>query len=204
MPRADALVAALSMLEQPNTAKLARASRLPEGMAFLLEIAAGDAHALSHAIQLTGRTDATLRKAAGFFIEQVLLHPGGDSYRILGSNRRTPLGELRRNMALIMRWLHPDVAPSSSGLDRSLFASRITKAWETIKTDERRSTYNSSLAAMQHSVNRGAGAEAPFRQGEIARVIHDRRNGSTKRLTLQRVKPDGFWSRLRLLLGGGQ
>lgn len=127
MPRADALVAALSMLEQPNTAKLARASRLPEGMAFLLEIAAGDAHALSHAIQLTGRTDATLRKAAGFFIEQVLLHPGGDSYRILGSNRRTPLGELRRNMALIMRWLHPDVAPSSSGLDRNSLPAALPK-----------------------------------------------------------------------------
>ena len=148
MPRSDALAAAISMLERPHAAKLARSSRLPEGITFLLEIAAGEAPALGKAAQLTGRTEATLQKAAGFFIEQVLLSPDGDSYRILGSDRGAPLAELRRNMALIMRWLHPDLvsdASSSSLLDRSLFASRITQAWETVKTDERRTAYNTSL-----------------------------------------------------------
>ena len=74
------------MLERPHAAKLAGSSRLPEGVTFLLEIAAGEAYALSKAAELTGRTEATLQKAAGFFIEQVLLHPDGDSYRILGSD----------------------------------------------------------------------------------------------------------------------
>ena len=109
MPRSDALAAAISMLERPHAAKLAWSSRLPEGVTFLLEIAAGEAPALGNAAQLTGRTEATLQKAAGFFIEQVLLSPDGDSYRILGSDRGAPLAELRRNMALIMRWLHPDL-----------------------------------------------------------------------------------------------
>ena len=206
MSRADALVVAISMLGCPHTAKLARASRLPEGVTFLLEIAAGEAHALRHANQLTGRTEATLQKAAGFFIEQVLLHPGGDSYRILGSDRGTPLSELRRNMALIMRWLHPDVVPDASSsnlLDRSRFASRITQAWETIKTDERRAAYNTSLATKQNPMKRAA-AKALTRNTKVTRGIHDRTNGFTKRLVLQRVKSDGFWSRLRLLLGGGQ
>ena len=181
MSRADALVAAISMLERPHTAKLAQASRLPEGVTFLLEIAAGEAHALIHASQLTGRTEATLQGAAGFFIEQVLLLPGGDSYRILGSDKGAPLSELRRNMALIMRWLHPDVVPnaaSSNLLDRSLFASRITQAWETIRTDERRTAYNTTLAAKQSPPKRVVGARALTGNVKTARVFYDKINGS--------------------------
>jgi len=207
MRRADALVAAMSMLERPHATKLARASRLPEGVTFLLEIAAGEAQALRRASQLTGRTDATLQKAAGFFIEQVLLYPGGDSYRILGADGGTSLSELRRNMALIMRWLHPDVtsdAFSSSVLNRSLFASRITQAWETVKTEERRSAYNSSLAAKEPLLKRGTNSKPLTKTLKMAYRVRATTNSSTKRLIVQRVKSEGFWARLRSLLGGGQ
>ena len=206
MPRADALVAAISMLERPHAAKLAQASHLPDGVTFLLEIAVGEAHALSKATELTGRTEATLQRAAGFFIEQILLHPGGNSYRMLGANRGTPLSELRRNMALIMRWLHPDVASDASSnlLDRSFFARRITQAWETIKTDERRAAYNTSLATKEPPPKRGVDTRAFAKTVKIAHRINTRTNSSTKRLVMQRLKSEGFWSRLRLLLGGGQ
>ena len=205
MPRSDALAAAISMLERPHAAKLARSSRLPEGITFLLEIAAGEAPALGKAAQLTGRTEATLQKAAGFFIEQVLLSPDGDSYRILGSDRGAPLAELRRNMALIMRWLHPDLASdaSSSLLDRSLFASRITQAWETVKTDERRTAYNTSLAAKQSPPRLRKNTHALTRTIKIAHRIDARKDNETKQLVMQRVKSKGFWSRLRFLLGRG-
>jgi hypothetical protein len=206
MPRSDALAAAISMLECPHAVKLARSSRLPEGVTFLLEIAAGEAHALSKAVQLTGRTEATLQRAAGFFIEQILLYPGGDSYRILGADGGTPLAELRRNMVLIMRWLHPDLAPdasSSNSLDRSLFASRITQAWETVKTDERRTAYNTSLAIKKSLLKPGKNTRALTKTVKIAPRIDARKNGSTKQLVMQRVKSRGFWSRLRSLLGGG-
>ena len=205
MPRSDALAAAISMLERPHAAKLARSSRLPEGITFLLEIAAGEAPALGKAAQLTGRTEATLQKAAGFFIEQVLLSPDGDSYRILGSDRGAPLAELRRNMALIMRWLHPDLASdaSSSLLDRSLFASRITQAWETVKTDERRTAYNTSLAAKQSPPRFRKNTHPLTRTIKIVPRIDARKNNETKQLVMPRVKSKSFWSRLRFLLGGG-
>lgn len=205
MPRSDALAAAISMLERPHAAKLARSSRLPEGITFLLEIAAGEAPALGKAAQLTGRTEATLQKAAGFFIEQVLLSPDGDSYRILGSDRGAPLAELRRNMALIMRWLHPDLASdaSSSLLDRSLFASRITQAWETVKTDERRTAYNTSLAAKQSPPRFRKNTHALTRTIKIVPRIDARKNNANTQLVMQRVKSKGFWSRLRFLLGRG-
>ena len=207
MSRPDALVAAISMLERPHAVKLAWESRLPEGVTFLLEIAVGDAHALRKASQLTGRTEETLQRAASFFIEQVLLHPGGDSYRILGSDRGTSLRELRRNMALIMRWLHPDVVSDASSpylLDRSLFASRITQAWETIKTNERRTAYNTSLAAKKIAPKPEMNSRALTKNIKQSHRVYARTNSSQKRLVMQRVKSEGFWSRLRLLLGRGQ
>jgi len=207
MSRPDALVAAISMLERPHAVKLAWESRLPEGVTFLLEIAVGDAHALRKASQLTGRTEETLQRAASFFIEQVLLHPGGDSYRILGSDRGTSLRELRRNMALIMRWLHPDVVSDASSphpLDRSLFASRITQAWETIKTNERRTAYNTSLAAKKTAPKPEMNSRALTKNIKQSQWVYARTNSSQKRLVMQRIKSEGFWSRLRLLLGRGQ
>lgn len=149
MARFDALAVAIALHDRPQTAKLARACRLPDGVTFLLEIAAGESDALHSASELTGRTATNLQRVAGFFIEQVLMHPTGDSYRILGSEKEAPLGILRRNMALLMRWLHPDVTSNgtpSAFLNRSVFASRITQAWETIKTEARREAYDNALA----------------------------------------------------------
>ncbi len=175
----------------------------------MLEIAAGETQALERASQLTGRCEVTLKKAAGFFIEQVLLHSGGDAYRILGSDRRTSPIELRRNMALLMRWLHPDVtsgAASSNCLDRSLFASRITQAWETIKTEERRTAYDVSLASREARLEQGPGARVVIRTAKRGRRIYagTKVNASRKQLIIQRVEPEGFWKRLRLLLGRGR
>ena len=209
MRRVDALAVALTMLERPQTAKLAQASRLPEGVTLLLEIAAGEAQAVGAASQLTGRSEVTLQKAAGFFIEQVLLHPGGDAYRVLGSGQGTSLSELRRNMALLMRWLHPDVASdasSSNCLGRSLFASRITQAWETIKTEERRKAYNISLASKESQFEHGTDFRAATRTLKKIRRVNavTRLNTSKNQTFTQRVDSEGFWKRLRLLLGRGR
>jgi hypothetical protein len=46
-------------------------------------------------------------------------------------------------MALLMRWMHPDVAPQGDRSDRSVFAPRIAAAWNNLKTAERRSAYDS-------------------------------------------------------------
>jgi hypothetical protein len=109
-------------------------------------------------------------------------------------------------MALIMRWLHPDLASdalsSSNLLDRSLFARRITQAWETVKTDERRAAYNTSLAA-KSPPRLGKQNRSSARTIKIAPRTDARKSDTTKQLVMQRVKSRGFWSRLRFLLGGG-
>jgi hypothetical protein len=204
----DALFVALAMLERPHTVKVAQGSRLRPGITLLLEIAAGDAQAMARAEALTKRPAETLQKAAGFFIEQVLLHPGCDSYRILGCNRGAASAELRRNMALIMRWLHPDLATGEGAdhqMHRSIFANRITQAWETIKTEERRHSYDASLAAKERTKPRRASAvPAPGHEQTATRAHAAPSQRRKKRLVIKRVEQDSFWSRLRQLLGGGR
>jgi hypothetical protein len=204
MTGADALAVALAMLERPHSVRLAQNARLPVGVTLLLEIAAGDGQAVRRATDLTGRSDGTLRKAAGFFIEQVLLQPGGDSYRVLGCNRGATISELRRNMALIMRWLHPDVAANGSSdntMSRSVFANRITQAWESIKTKEKRSAYDAALAARERE-RKSVPSKAPRSDHKERRVLSGTKNSCSRRLVIKRVRSEGFWSRLRQFLGG--
>src|SRR5215472_6894676 len=107
--RPDAIAAALAMLRDPRLARLAQRGPLPRGMTLLLEVAAGETAALASAHSMTSRSEATLQKAAGFFVEQVLLNRQSDHYRVLGSPRDASAAELRRHMALLLKWLHPDL-----------------------------------------------------------------------------------------------
>src|SRR5262249_32862734 len=134
-----ALRLALDLLHDPWGVRLVRSRPLPDGVLQLLNIAAGDPASEQTAVAATGRPREAVRQAAAFFIEQVLLSPDADCYRVLGSDSSATSSELRRNMALIMRWLHPDVA--SEG-DQAVFAARIAEAWNTLKAPERRAAYD--------------------------------------------------------------
>src|SRR4029079_13128465 len=78
-------------------------------------------------------------EAAGFYIEQILLHPDADHYRVLGVHPGAANTELRRNMALLIRWLHPD---QNNGAERSVFVARVTRAWNELKNEDRRAAYD--------------------------------------------------------------
>jgi hypothetical protein len=149
MDDSAALRAAIDLLHVPSRVRALRSTPLPHGIPFLLEIAAGDADAEAQAVTLTGRDPSVVRRAAAFFIEQILLAPDADSYRVLGASKTADPTDLRRNMALLLRWLHPDKDPQN---DRSLFAARVTRAWNDLKTPERRAAYDAAhFAAAQHA-----------------------------------------------------
>src|SRR5919108_3738078 len=143
---APALKVAIDLMHMPSRVRLVRSAALPDGVHLLLQIAAGDQGAETKAAELTGRPHAVIREAAAFFIEQILLGPDADSYRRLGANPGTTTRELRRNMALLLRWLHPDV--DRQGV-RSLFAGRVTSAWNDLKTPERRAAYDEAGRTLQ-------------------------------------------------------
>ena len=139
MNHATALGAAIGLLHMPSRVRLVRAAPLPVGVLELLRIAAGDEEAIREATEFAGRSRDVIGEAVRFFIEQILLAPDADSYRVLGASPEATSAELRRNMALLLRWLHPDLDPCA---ERSIFATRVTLAWNDLKTLDRRAAYD--------------------------------------------------------------
>ncbi len=136
-----ALEAALGLLRLPSRARLLRSGEVPADLEILLRVVAGDDLALSEAAATCDEPADVVKQAASFYVEQILLHPEADSYRVLGARSDTTTDQLRRNMALLLRWLHPDHEDNRA---RSLFASRVTQAWNDVKTGERRSAYDTT------------------------------------------------------------
>lgn len=213
MAVAEAIIVALELLRQPALVRSARKAPLPDGISLVLEIAAGDTAAIGQAARLTGHPEASIRQAAEFFIEQVLFDIDADSFRLLGlcANRDDPR-QRRRHMALLARWLHPDVATSSnSGIDRTLFASRLTRAWQevqregwapdqehrmhrVVKPEISKETQPNSACAMAQ-LARATGRE-PNQSGS-GKARFRRRH---KRLVVRRLDADGLIARVWRLL----
>jgi hypothetical protein len=145
MVETAALRAALSLLHMPSSIRRVRAEPLPQGVDVLLQILAGDQAVLADASARTERPASLLRDAAKFFVEQILLAPDTGSYRVLGASSDTQSSTLRHNMALLLRWLHPDKMPTD---DRRVLVERVTLAWENLKTPERRAAYDARQRSM--------------------------------------------------------
>jgi hypothetical protein len=139
MSHATALRIAIDLMLVPSRVRIVKGESLPEGVSFLLRIAAGDADATLEAASSTGKSPETLQAASTFFIEQILLASGSDSYRILGARQSASAAELRSNLALLLRWLHADNVQNS---ERSIFVRRLTDAWNDLKTPQRRAAYD--------------------------------------------------------------
>ncbi len=135
----EALKVALDLLRIPSQVRAARRSPLPKGTLLLLRLAANEAEAEREALALSGRSVETNRAAAIFFIEQILLSSDSDSYRIMGLDQTATNAELRRHMALLLRWLHPDL---SNDAHKSFLARRVIRGWDQLKTDERRQRHD--------------------------------------------------------------
>ena len=142
----SALQLAFDLFDFPSQARVVRKAPLPVDLVLLLRLAAGEEDIIRDVVRSSGRTQPVVREAAGFFIEQALLFPEADSYRVLGASSATTNFELRRNMALLLRWLHPDIDQKG---ERSVFAARVTKAWSDLKTPERRRAYDHQLTKWQ-------------------------------------------------------
>jgi hypothetical protein len=152
---------AIDLMHFPSQVRLIRSAPLPDAVT-LLRIVAGDEEATSQAMEAMGRSRETVCEAAAFFIEQILLSPDADSYRVLGARPEATNYELRRNMALLLRWLHPDHDGQGA---RSVFVGRVTRAWNDLKTQERRAAYDQSrrIALAERSLLRKRGGASKNR-----------------------------------------
>jgi hypothetical protein len=146
MAQPVAIEIALALIVQPALIRGVSCMPLPAGMTALLEVAAEHPQqAIRAATPASQQPRHLLGEACGFFIEQVMFAEGADSYRTLGCSGDEPRHQLRRHMALLLRWLHPDrmtMSVDDLRIDRTVFAHRVTHAWEDLKTSERRATYD--------------------------------------------------------------
>ena len=72
---------AVDLVRSPSSVKRLRDAPLPSDVEILLRVAAGDEAALSEAANATACSQKSVREAAIFYIEQILLHPDADYYR---------------------------------------------------------------------------------------------------------------------------
>lgn len=144
MTEVSAVKTALGLLHLPASLRRLQSAPLPPDVETLLRIAAGDEDELSRAAVRTERPPAVIRDAAVFYIEQVLLNSDSDSYRVLGAAPDASAQDLRHNMALLMSWLHPDKDLAG---DRAVLAARVTRAWNNLRSPDRRMAYDATLAA---------------------------------------------------------
>lgn len=184
---------AIDLLHVPSQVRLMRADPLPDDVLMLLRIAAGDGDAQQIAVGMTGRSPETVRRSAMFFIEQILFAPGTDSYRVLGADPQASARDLRRNVALLLRWLHPD---RDGGDTPSIFAGRVTEAWNNLKTPERRAAYD-----VQRRTLRGKGSSSVrSRKKRLAAALARRRSHQMAEGLIYRAERKGFLRRTLSLL----
>lgn len=200
MREATALEVAVGLLHLPSRVRTLRAGDLPADLEILLRIVAGDGDALAESLRSVGAPEQTLTAAASFYIEQVLLHPDADSYRVLGVNPDATTDHLRRNMALLLRWLHPDRDADGA---RAVFVGRVTDAWNNLKTVERRAAYDAARGGVD-----GAGLPAPpMRSGAVVpargsmHVMGSRERRFGAGASRRRPPPRSVWHFLRHLIG---
>jgi len=197
-----ALKIAIELMHVPSQVRLVRSEPLPDGVLILLRIAAGDAEAERIGALAVDRSTEVLRQAATFFVEQILFAPNADSYRVLGAAPQATAAELRRNVGLLLRWLHPDLDPQGA---RSIFARRVTGAWNDLKTPDRRAAYDQtqrrgrdsggSSARGEHASSGRRSKSRPFAGGGA----HGAGGGREGRRVSTRNK-SGFWRRALSLL----
>src|SRR5262245_38289472 len=169
----EALRLAIDLLHVPSSVRRVRLDPLPQGVALLLRIAAGDGIAVQEAVRTTDRSAEVIREAATFFIEQILLTAEADSYRVLGATPNATPSELRYNMALLLKWLRPDNAPEAQ---QSVFVKRVTLAWDDLKTPERRAAYDQAKATTKRRRSDHRRQKALRR---APRMVISRRNTAT-------------------------
>jgi DnaJ-class molecular chaperone len=132
-----------------------------------------------------------IRDAATFFIEQILVTADSDSYRVLGASPSATPRELRHNMASLIKWLHPDSARDGP---QSVFVNRVTRAWDDLKTPERRAAYDrAKQTPTQKSRNNHRRPKRPRRN----------RHKLVSRHSTEIQNRDGFLRRAILFLFGG-
>src|SRR5262245_7723163 len=122
---------ALDLARMPALAHSIEKPPLPADIFEVMRIAADAPEVCKLASQATGQPAAVLIEAARFYLQQVLLRPDADSYRVLGLRPGASRELARCHMQCLLQWLHPD---ENRDWD-SAYAQRVLTAWREVSAD---------------------------------------------------------------------
>ncbi len=122
---------ALDLARMPALAHSTEKLPLPTDILEIMRVAAGSPETCQSAAQATGQPPAVLVEAARFYVQQMLLRPDADSYRVLGLTPGASRELARQHLRSLLQWLHPDV---NSEWD-SVYAERVLKAWREVSAN---------------------------------------------------------------------
>lgn len=166
----SAIEAAFGLAKMPTLAVWLREWPLPSGIPFVLSVAAGLEPATQEVCARFSCSDSAARAIARLYLQQVMLFPGADSYRVLGVRSDASWEEIRRNRTLLIRWLHPDANRNDW---ENLFFLRVTAAWE-----ELRHAHMPAMAPSPRQLGRKR-ESLPWRQRWIGHPVVERRAPKT-------------------------
>jgi len=147
---------ALDLARMPVLAQSIDKPPLPSDIFEIMQIASASPEVCQSAARATGQPAAVLVEAARFYLQQVLLRPDADPYRVLGLPRGASRELARCHFRCLLQWLHPDV---NKDLD-SVYTERVLKAWREV-----------SLSTNSHARERAAnGARVPVNSGPRLRM----------------------------------
>ena len=135
----DALALMLALHRAPALGARLRMREVPADVLHVIRIAAGDERAAEEAASMTGLGALELREAAMLYLQQVLFCEDADSYRTLGLAPDADAARLKEHHRWLIHWLHPD---RDGGDGRSVFAERVNRAWNDLRTQDRRQLYD--------------------------------------------------------------
>jgi hypothetical protein len=152
---------ALDLARMPALAHSTEKLPLPTDILEIMRVAAGSPETCRSASQATGQPPGVLVEAARFYLQQMLLRPDADPYRVLGLAPGASRELARQHMRSLLQWLHPDV---NSEWD-AVYAERVLKAWREVSAE-----ISSSAASSARSHILEPGTKAQVHSALRARI----------------------------------
>jgi hypothetical protein len=151
MATPSAVISAVDLARTPILVGIMRHRPLPPDVLTLIKCAAGSTEALEQSAAAVGRDAAFVRAAAKFYIRQILWAGDADHYRVLGVGPDAPAAKMAEHLRWYMKWLHPDTARKDA---QEALAARVLRAWDAVKTPERRRHYDRVRSKERHHPHR--------------------------------------------------
>ncbi len=203
MGEATAVRVAIDLLRVPSRVRMIRDAPLPGGMDLLLRIAAGDRAAINgrHAADRAIRKTCCGRRPSSSS-SRSCCHP---IPTVTGCS--APTAMRRRRAAAVIWPAGPLDAPRRCRIrDRSMFAGRVTLAWDDLKTLERRVAYDvtrcRATSGNAKPNAKKAGANTKSRTKSQNGSTGSRKSAQSRSVAIYSARQPGLLRRAWLLLLG--